>query len=95
MPGSSRLRASWPTTRCWIVLPTIVWGPFAGMLIYTAIGSVVGICLALVFAPAHIGLPVVSDQPRDWLHPIETTRNLELPRVVSIGRAGRHASATR
>ena len=53
---------------CWIVIPTIVWGPFAGVLTYTAIWSVVGICLALVFAPAHIGLPVVSDQHRDWLY---------------------------
>jgi len=69
---------------CWIVIPTIVWGLFAAVLTYTALWSVVGICLALVFAPAHIGLPVVSDQHRDWLHQIETTRNLELPRVVSM-----------
>jgi fatty acid desaturase len=69
---------------CWIVIPTIVWGPFAGLLTYVAIWSVVGICLALVFAPAHIGLPVVNAQHHDWLHQIETTRNLELPRVVSM-----------
>jgi fatty acid desaturase len=69
---------------CWIVIPTIVWGPLAALLTYAAIWSVVGICLALVFAPAHIGLPVVNDQHRDWLHQIETTRNLELPRVVSM-----------
>jgi fatty acid desaturase len=69
---------------CWIVIPAIVWGPLASLLIYAALWSVVGICLALIFAPAHIGLPVVSDQHRDWLHQLETTRNLELPRVVSM-----------
>jgi fatty acid desaturase len=69
---------------CWIVIPTIVWGPGAALLTYAALWSVVGICLALVFAPAHIGLPVVNDQHRDWLHQVETTRNLELPRVVSM-----------
>jgi fatty acid desaturase len=37
-----------------------------------------------VFAPAHIGLPVVAHQNHDWLHQIETTRNLELPRFVSF-----------
>jgi hypothetical protein len=40
--------------------------------------------LALVFAPAPIGLPVVDDQHHDWLHQIETTRNLELPRFISF-----------
>jgi fatty acid desaturase len=69
---------------CWIIIPVIVWGPFAALLTYAAIWSIVGVCLALVFLPAHVGLPVVNDQHRDWLHQIETTRNLELPRVVSM-----------
>lgn len=69
---------------CWIVVPSIVWGPFTGLVFYAAIWSVVGVCLALVFAPAHVGLPIVHDQHHDWLHQIETTRNLELPRLISV-----------
>lgn len=67
----------------WVVIPILVWGPLA-LLVYGSIWGLVGIFLALVFAPAHIGLPVVNDQHHDWLHQLETTRNLELPKVVSI-----------
>jgi fatty acid desaturase len=68
----------------WIVVPILVWGPLTGLLLYASLWGGVGICLALVFAPAHIGLPIVKEQHHDWLHQIETTRNLELPKVVSV-----------
>ena len=68
----------------WLVIPSIVWGPLIGFGLYAAIWALVGVCLALVFAPAHMGLPIVEDQNHDWLHQLETTRNLELPRVVSF-----------
>ncbi len=69
---------------CWLVIPSIVWGPLVGFGVYSAIWAIVGICLALVFAPAHMGLPILDGQHHDWLHQIETTRNLALPRVVSF-----------
>jgi fatty acid desaturase len=68
----------------WIVIPSLVWGPWIGIGVYTAIWGVAGVCLALVFVPAHIGLPIVTEQHHDWLHQVETTQDLELPRVVSF-----------
>lgn len=68
----------------WIVIPTIIWGPLVGFGLYSAIWAVTGICLALVFAPAHMGMPIVAEQNHDWIHQLETTRNLELPRVISF-----------
>lgn len=68
----------------WLVVPSLVWGPLAGFGVYLAMWGLVGVCLALVFAPAHMGLPVMETQNHDWLHQIETTRNLELPRVISF-----------
>lgn len=68
----------------WLVVPSLIWGPIAAFALYAAIWGLVGVCLALVFAPAHIGLPIVSGQNHDWLHQIETTRNLELPRAISV-----------
>ncbi|MGE0546934.1 MAG: fatty acid desaturase [Kofleriaceae bacterium] len=84
-------RAWWLEVSCmtvhytlWIVVPSIVWGPLVGFGVYSAIWALVGVMLAMVFAPAHIGLPIVSDQHHDWLHQLETTRNLQLPRLVSF-----------
>ena len=66
----------------WLVIPTIIFGPIA-IAVYACIWALVGVSLALVFSPAHIGLPVMTHQNKDWLHQLETTRNLELPRVIS------------
>ena len=68
---------------CWLVIPSLIWGPLDTFLVYAAIWGLVGVLLALVFAPAHIGLPIVKEQHHDWQHQLETTRNLELPRVIS------------
>jgi fatty acid desaturase len=40
--------------------------------------------LALIFAPAHIGLPIMREHHHDWIHQLETTRNLQLPRAISF-----------
>ncbi|MCW5802760.1 MAG: acyl-CoA desaturase [Deltaproteobacteria bacterium] len=84
-------RAWWLDIACltvhytaWLVVPSLVWGPLVGFAVYSAIWGLVGVFLALVFAPAHIGLPIVTEQNHDWLHQVETTRNLELPRFVSF-----------
>jgi fatty acid desaturase len=68
----------------WLVMPIVLWGPLAGLAVYAGIWGIVGVCLALVFAPAHMGLPITDGQHHDWIHQLETTRNLELPRVVSF-----------
>jgi fatty acid desaturase len=68
----------------WLLVPSLIWGPVAAFAVYSAIYAGVGVLLALIFAPAHMGLPVTSGQHHDWLHQLETTRNLELPRAVSF-----------
>jgi fatty acid desaturase len=66
----------------WLVLPSLVFGILPALIIYFAVYRFVGIFLALIFAPAHMGLPVILDQNTDWQHQLETTRNLRLPRVL-------------
>jgi fatty acid desaturase len=68
----------------WLVIPSLIWGPLVAFAVYSAIWGLVGVMLALVFAPAHIGLPIVVEPHHDWQHQLETTRNLELPRVISF-----------
>jgi fatty acid desaturase len=68
----------------WLVVPAFVWGLFPVLAVYAALWGLVGVCLALVFAPAHMGMPIVADQHHDWVHQLETTRNLEMPRIVSF-----------
>ncbi len=68
---------------CWLVLPTIFFGPWA-LALYAAIWTLVGITLSVVFAPAHIGMPVVT-RPKDIIRlQFETTRNLNLPFGLSF-----------
>jgi len=68
----------------WLVLPIIAFGPLVGIGVYALVWGVVGVCLALVFAPAHMSLPITDGQNHDWVHQLETTRNLQLPKVVSF-----------
>jgi fatty acid desaturase len=67
----------------WLVIPSLVWGVLPALALYMGLWAIVGVMLALIFAPAHIGLPVVAGQHRDWLHQFETTRNLRVPRWLS------------
>jgi fatty acid desaturase len=68
----------------WVVIPSLVWGPLAAIGVYAAVWGVVGVCLALVFAPAHMGLPIVDEANHDWQHQVATTRDLQLPRIISF-----------
>jgi len=68
----------------WLLVPSLIWGPLVAFALYSAIWGLVGVFLALVFAPAHMGLPIVGEENHDWVHQLETTRNLELPRVISF-----------
>jgi fatty acid desaturase len=66
----------------WLVIPSLIWGVVPTLVVYIALWKIVGISLALIFAPAHMGLPVIIDQNNDWEHQLETTRNLRLPRFL-------------
>ncbi len=66
----------------WLVVPSLIWGFGPAMLVYATVWTIVGGLLALIFAPAHMGLPVVVEQNNDWQHHLETTRNLVLPRPL-------------
>ncbi|MBA3465504.1 MAG: acyl-CoA desaturase [Deltaproteobacteria bacterium] len=68
----------------WLVIPSLIWGPLVAFLLYSAIWAGVGVFLALVFLPAHAGLPIVAEQNNDWIHQLETTRNLQLPKFISF-----------
>ena len=67
----------------WFGLGTWAFGLGPFVAIYTAVWALVSVCLALIFSPAHIGLPVLSTQHPDWLHQLETTRNFRVPRWTS------------
>jgi len=74
----------------WMVVPSLIWGPLIGIGLYSAMWAGVGVCLVFVFAPAHMGLPIVTEQNKDWVHQLETTRNLEMPRVLGFFFIGLH-----
>ena len=83
-------RAWWIELACmtghyvgWVVIPTIVWGPLA-IAAYLAIWAIVGVFLALIFAPAHMGMPIVGKANHEWEHQLATTRDLALPRLISF-----------
>ncbi len=67
----------------WIGLPAVLFGLSKALIVYTSVWAVGGLLLALIFAPAHIGLPIVSDYEKGWKHQLATTRNLKLPKVIS------------
>lgn len=67
----------------WLVLPSLVVGFGTAFAFYAALWSMVGVCLSLVFAPAHVGMPIQQTHPDDWLGQLQTTRNLRMPGWLS------------
>ena len=67
----------------WLVVPALLFGPLPAVLVYVGLWSVVGLLLGLVFAPAHMGLPIIGQKGEGWQHQLETTRNLVMPRWMS------------
>jgi fatty acid desaturase len=67
----------------WLVVPALVFGPLPVVLVYVGLWSIVGLLLGLIFAPAHMGLPIIGDKGDGWTHQLETTRNLVMPRWMS------------
>jgi fatty acid desaturase len=67
----------------WLVVPGLLLGWLPALAAYLGLWACVGVYLALVFTPAHLGLPLVDGDPRGWRHQLETTRNLKLPRWLA------------
>jgi fatty acid desaturase len=68
----------------WLVVPSFWFGFWPVVALYAGLWAVVGLLLALVFTPAHVGLPVVrEDEGGGWLLQLQTTRNLLMPRWLS------------
>ena len=68
----------------WLALPMVWFGVWPVLLVYAGLWGTGGLLLALVFAPAHIGLPVHGGEQRGgWRQQLETTRNLAMPRWLS------------
>ena len=67
----------------WLVVPSIWLGVLPVLAFYAGIWAVGGLLLGLIFAPAHIGLPVVLDQDNPWLHQLTSTRNFHMSRALS------------
>ncbi len=67
----------------WLVVPAQFVGLLPALGFYVLLWSMVGVLLSMVFAPAHMGMPVQPDHGDDWLAQLETTRNLLLPRWLS------------
>jgi fatty acid desaturase len=67
----------------WLVVPSFWFGALPVALFYVGVWLVGGLLLALIFAPAHMGMPIVTKAATKanlWLHQLETTRNMVLPR---------------
>ena len=68
----------------WLAVPMLWFGAWPVILVYAGLWSTSGLLLALIFAPAHMGLPVMDrDDRRGWDIQLDTTRNLAMPRWMS------------
>lgn len=77
----------------WLVVPALWLGALPVVLFYVGLWAVGGVLLALIFAPAHMGMPIVTEATMKedlWRHQLETTRNLVLPRWLSWFFVGLH-----
>ncbi len=67
----------------WVIIPCTLFGP-AALVLYVGVWTVAGGVLAIVFAPAHVGMPLVTETRDTWRLQLETTRDLQLPRWLSF-----------
>ncbi|MDB4991590.1 MAG: fatty acid desaturase, partial [Myxococcaceae bacterium] len=72
----------------WVGLPALYFGFLPAFALYMVLWAVVGSMLAVIFTPAHLGLPLLVDQHHDWRHQLETTRNIRTPRWLSYFYVG-------
>jgi fatty acid desaturase len=72
----------------WLGLPSLYFGFLPVLATYMSIWAVVSVMLAVIFTPAHLGLPLLVDQHHDWRHQLETTRNIRTPRWLAYFYVG-------
>lgn len=72
----------------WLLVPSLLWGALPALALYVAIWALSGLMLAAVFAPAHIGMPVMTGRHRGLRHELETTRNVRAPRWLAFFYVG-------
>lgn len=72
----------------WLVIPSLLFGFWQAFALYMAVWALVGVMLAVIFTPAHLGLPLMEDQHHDWRHQLDTTRNIRTPRWLSYFYVG-------
>ncbi len=68
----------------WLVIPSFFVGFGPALLFWFATWAAVGLYLAMIFAPAHMGLPIYTGHHDPWRLQLETTRNLRLPKIISF-----------
>ncbi|MEE2788435.1 MAG: acyl-CoA desaturase [Myxococcota bacterium] len=68
---------------CWVIVPSILFG-WKAIGFYLLFWAIMSMYLAGVFAPAHIGLPILTGHDDIWRLQFETTRNLRLPKWLSV-----------
>lgn len=68
----------------WLAAPMLLFGVWPVVLVYGGLWATSGLLLALIFAPAHIGLPVIDPAGGGgWEQQLDTTRNLAMPAWLS------------
>ena len=68
----------------WLAIPMLWFGVWPVLLLYDGLWATTGLLLALIFAPAHMGMPVMdADQRAGWQQQLDTTRNLAMPGWLS------------
>ncbi len=72
----------------WLLAPALAWGPLTALAIYVGIWALAGPMLAAIFAPAHMGMPVMLDAHAGWRQQLETTRNFRTPRWLAYFYVG-------
>lgn len=63
----------------WLGVPTVYFGFWPVFALYMSLWALVGVLLAVIFSPAHLGLPLLQGQLNGWRHQLETTRNIRVP----------------
>ena len=72
----------------WVGVPSLVFGFWPAFALYMSVWALVGVMLAVIFTPAHLGLPLMVDQHHGWRHQLETTRNIRTPRWLAYFYVG-------
>ena len=74
----------------WLIVPTAVLGPGAALVNYLVMSAMVGVYLAALFIPNHVGMPIVStDSPLGYVsRQVMTSRNFGRSALVAFLAGG-------